>query len=152
MMPQRAPSIAELSRMDTAALVLAYRAVLGRSPPNGRCREVLINSLAYELQARRYGGLKPGARRRIRAIRDGGEKPSVRRGTRLRPGITIVKRWQGATYTVMVLDRGFAYAGHTYASLSEVARAITGTRWSGPAFFGLRPGNGRAAELRVDGE
>jgi Protein of unknown function (DUF2924) len=66
---------------------------------------------------------------------------------RLKPGAALVREWHGRTHTVLVLaEGGFEHAGKRYASLTEVARAITGARWSGPRFFGLRRGAGRDAE------
>jgi hypothetical protein len=62
---------------------------------------------------------------------------------RLRPGTVLVREWEGGSHRVMVLAEGFAWNGTTYASLSQVARAITGTRWNGPRFFGLRDQIGR---------
>ncbi len=61
---------------------------------------------------------------------------------RLRPGMSLERGWRGETHHVTVLADGFAYRGQRYRSLSQIARLITGTRWNGPAFFGLRSGNG----------
>ena len=68
-----------------------------------------------------------------------GRPAPASRATSAQPGTRLVREWQGRTHTVLVTDTGFEYAGKHYPSLSAIARAITGTRWSGPAFFGLRP-------------
>ena len=70
--------------------------------------------------------------------------------TNLRPGTVISKQWRGAQHVVIVLGDGFQHQGKVYGSLSHVAREITGTRWNGPAFFGLRQGHGRTAEVGND--
>ena len=97
---------------------------------------------AYQRQSDAFGGLKPALRRKIRrkvSSTCGGEAPSNRAGptTSLRPSSRLVRAWHGRTYTVDVLEQGFVCGGRHYASLSQVARAITGARWSGPRFFGL---------------
>ena len=68
---------------------------------------------------------------------------------RIKPGSELIRTWQRQTYRVVVLAEGFAYAGKTYRSLSEIASAITGTKWNGPRFFGLRSG---ASQEAADGE
>jgi len=70
----------------------------------------------------------------------------------LRLGTALIKQWRGAQHVVTVLADGFQHQGKVYASLSQLAREITGTRWNGPAFFGLRKGHGRTAEVRNDGK
>ncbi len=110
-------------------------------PPKGISRRLLAYSAAYHQQARAFGGLKPATRRKLRQIAASptdGESPTNRQGQRQRlpPGSRLVRDWQGRTHTVEVLESGFLYDGRHYRSLSEVARVITGARWSGPRFFG----------------
>lgn len=102
---------------------------------------MLIPFLAYRIQENTYGGLKPSTRAELRRIarllepsRGPGKRP-VR--SRLKPGTRIVRTWRGAAHEIFVADSGIEYQGTTYRSLSEIARKITGTRWSSPAFFGL---------------
>ena len=90
-----------------------------------RTRKALSRSCAYAL--REFAQVKGSTDRSHAAI-----------DTKLRPGARLVRRWGGANHEVMVMDRGFAYRGSAYASLSEVARCITGAHWSGPRFFGLQ--------------
>ena len=94
--------------------------------------------LAWLLQEHRFGGLSVTAQRLLRdlAERETG-KPIKERSVLPSRGTLLTREWKGAVHRVQVLERGFAYNGLVYASLSEVARVITGTRWSGPRFFGL---------------
>jgi hypothetical protein len=95
--------------------------------------------LGYRLQELKLGGLSSGARRHLNSFlsRTNGGK-AARPTRRLKPGTRLQRSWQGRTHIVTVADDGFEYAGQTYASLSVIARPITGTAWSGPAFFGLK--------------
>lgn len=111
------------------------------NPPHPKLRRELLTSiLAYRLQERALGGLKPSIARRLRTIADElvSGKKSIANKPAPRPGTRIVRQWQGKLHEVITLESGFSYDGQEYASLSEIARAITGTRWSGPAFFGLK--------------
>ena len=101
-----------------------------------------MRMLAYRLQEKAEGGLSPGTRNRLRGlsgqIGSAGGRAS-RPTSRLKVGTRLIREWKGQTYVVSVLEDGVEYRDKRYGSLSEVARAITGTRWSGPAFFGLKP-------------
>jgi hypothetical protein len=132
--------IGRLSGMSLNELRAEWRQRLG-SEPTGQGRDLLARRLAYALQVKAYGGLKPETRRRLKQLyeafkADSEYTPLPNLG--LKPGVVLTREWQGMRHQVMVLDEGFEYAGQTFASLSEVARHITGTRWSGPGFFGLR--------------
>ncbi len=123
---------------DTVESVLAlgrngllerWETVFGRKPPPHTHASFMRLALAWQVQAGGKAGASP-------------ELPGVRQRTRrasaiLRPGTRLVREWQGTTYHVLVSDRGFVHAGKTYRSLSAIARQITGTPWSGPAFFGV---------------
>jgi hypothetical protein len=108
-------------------------------------RSLLVPFLAYRLQERAFGSLKlsTGAelRRMARALEKGPDsaKPDLR--PRIMPGTRIVRQWQGKTHEVSVTEPGFEYGGANYRSLSQIARKITGTRGSGPAFFELKSGH-----------
>jgi hypothetical protein len=95
----------------------------------------MIWAVAYKLQERAYGGLSPATRRIFAALR---EPPSATQPRELRPGTVLLREWQGRTHRVTVIDAGVIYGDKRYGSLSEVARVITGSRWSGPRFFGLK--------------
>lgn len=132
----------ESTRFATSALRAGWAALFGRPPPNSISGRLLEYAASYHIQAKRHGGLKPAVRRRLLQV--GGSRTSsvdaaLRRkpaGT-LPPGSRLVREWRGRSHTVEVAEDGFLYAGRHYRSLSEVARAITGARWSGPRFFGL---------------
>ena len=133
-----------------------WTAAIGKPPKFRASRELLASALAWQLQERKFGGLKPATKHKLRALARAPErkKRSIASAPPidLRPGTAIIKQWRGAQHVVMVLTDGFQHQGRVYRSLSQLARQITGTRWNGPAFFGLRKGHGRAAEVRNGGK
>lgn len=141
---------ARLRRLESASLPelrSEWERLTGRAPPQGLRSNLLRLALAYRIQEEAYGGLDRETRRRLREIAaaaDRGEK-RLAGGASLRPGTALTREWQGRTHAVSVLAEGFEYQGKAYKSLSEVARVITGTRWSGPKFFRLRGLNGTKA-------
>jgi hypothetical protein len=101
----------------------------------------LFRAVAYRLQEQAFGGLKPSTRRQLARVAEetaGGNSPKKPRSRKAGTGTILVREWQGNAHRVTVLDDGVAFNGKRYRSLSEVAREITGSRWSGPRFFGLR--------------
>lgn len=120
-----------LRHLDLAGLRALWRQRYG-APPRLRSPDLLRRMLAFELQADVHGGLRAELRQALRRARTA----SPRRPA-LQPGTTITREWRGARHVVQVVEAGFVYQGITYVSLSEVARTITGARWSGPRFFGL---------------
>ena len=115
-------------------------------------RELLASALAWQLQERKFGGLSAATKRKLRALTRAHQRKtrspqSPGASTKLRPGTVISKQWRGAQHVVTVLADGYQHQGTVYGSLSRVAREITGTRWNGPAFFGLRQRHGRTAEV-----
>lgn len=100
-------------------------------PPRLRSVALLRRLIAWRLQSEAYGGPDAAMRRMLRGRSTGSEKI-------LPPGSVLTREWKGVCYRVEVADDGFFHDGRSWASLSEVARAITGTRWNGPRFFGLR--------------
>jgi hypothetical protein len=134
--------LAEIARLGVPALRAKWASLFGRSPPKGVGRRLLELAAVYHEQAKIHGGLKPATQRkllRMARTRPNAETPSVQsnRKAPLSPGSRLVREWHGRSHTVEVTAAGFQYAGRKYRSLSEVARAITGVRWSGPRFFGL---------------
>jgi hypothetical protein len=156
----RQPAIAKLSKLTTAEraeLLALWTTTTSKPPPLRASRELLANALAWQLQERKFGGLKPAIKRKLRVLarayeRKGTPTPLAGLCGTPRPGTVLIKQWRGAQHVVMVLADGFQHQGTVYGSLSQVARKITGTRWNGPAFFGLRRGHGRTAEVRNDGK
>jgi len=142
-------SLADLPDLDLDALTSLWSKIFAAAPPRGAKRELLIRLLAYGMQERTHGTLSRGSQRRLSAS-GGGEEARTRaqaeNAATLRLGARLVRNWNGATHEVTVLERGFAYRGKHYRSLSEVAEAITGAHWSGPRFFGLKKVRSKIAE------
>jgi hypothetical protein len=139
-----AARLAALPTMATPDLKALWHE-LNSKPAPAFNRHYLISRLAYRIQELAYGGLKPATRAKLDALADGLDPKQARKRVpaRLIAGTRLCRGWQGVEYTVTVLhDGGFDWQGRRYASLSAVARAITGTRWNGPLFFGLRGGKG----------
>ena len=105
------------------------------------CGELLIKALAYRLQEKALGGLKPTTRRLLENCGSKNSEPRLSAPpvrTRLKVGTVLVREWHGTTHRVTVIDDGYRFVSKRYRSLSEIARTITGSRWSGPLFFGLK--------------
>jgi Protein of unknown function (DUF2924) len=138
----------DLPGMSRAELLDTWAQVVGKPPVLSASRELLVNTIAWHLQARQFGGLSPSVQRRLERLAAAIERGEpIRPSTatdRLRHGTSLERAWRGETHVVSVAADGFTYRGQHYRSLSQIARIITGTRWNGPAFFGLRQGNGRA--------
>ena len=140
--------IAALKSSPTAALKARWRQLFETEPPPYN-RRFLESRLAYRIQELAYGGLKPITIARLEALGeqlDGGKIEVRRRHADARPiaGTRLIREYQGAEHCVTVQVDGFEYEGRPYKSLSAIARAITGTRWNGWVFFGVRgSGEGR---------
>jgi len=134
--------LAALRNMALPELKAEWRMLFDAEPP-GYNRRYLESRLAYRIQELAYGGLKPETRKRLEAL---GEQLADRNITRRRirddvmpiAGTRLLREWQGVEHTVTVLTEGYAWQGRPYRSLSAIARAITGTRWNGLVFFGLK--------------
>lgn len=120
-----------LEALDLHGLRDQWRKRYG-DPPKMRSRELLARLLAWRIQADAFGGLDATTIRLLKTDRVPNLKPQ------LSPGSRLSREWQGRRHDVEVIEAGFRYAGADYRSLSEVARMITGTRWNGLRFFGLR--------------
>ena len=135
-------ALEELPHAPLEALQHLWARRYGRPPPRTLSRRLLELAAAYNLQARFYGDLKPALRRKLLQMASAGRGESDGRKPRVpkslpSPGSRLVREWHGRTHTVEVTDRGYLYGGRQFRSLSEIAREITGARWSGPRFFGL---------------
>ena len=136
--------LAALHTLPTPDLKRLWRELFGTEPPPFN-RAYLQSRLAYRVQELAYGGLKPETRARLEALGeqlDGGNVVlrRVRADSRPLAGTRLVREHAGVEHTVTVLVDGFEWEGRPYSSLSAIARAITGTRWNGHRFFGLRKG------------
>src|SRR5262249_6188138 len=142
------PTLHDLPGMSRAQLLDTWVQVVGKPPVQSASREFVVNTIAWHLQARQFGGLTPSVQRKLERLATAiGRGEPVRPLTatdRLRPGTILEPAWRGETHLVSVVADGFTYRGQQYRSLSQIARVITGTRWNGPAFFGLRPANGKS--------
>jgi hypothetical protein len=128
------------TKLPIAELRKAWANRFGDTSPAISSRDVLLHFLAWRIQADLLGGLDSVTERKLRDIakaleRDGDYEPKIRRN--LSPGIVLTREWKGVIHKVTVAADGFQYLGRQYRSLSDIARMITGTRWSGPRFFGL---------------
>ena len=128
------PNLEAIEAMDRAALIAAWSDIFDKPVPKSLSQPFLRRFLAFEVQARRFGGLpknflKDLARQATAAVQGTG------RG--IEPGGRLLREWDGVTHSVEVIEAGYRWNGQTFRSLSSVARAITGAHWSGPRFFGL---------------
>jgi len=151
--PDSAPAldhtVAALVELDANGLCLQWRNYLGGTPPAHVPRWLLMRILAYRIQAAALGGLDKETLRVLRqpkgeTLASPDSRPfearvgTTREGAELKAGALLAREWNGRLERVMVLDKGFAWNGRSYGSLSQVAKAMTGTSWNGHRFFGLR--------------
>jgi hypothetical protein len=134
--------LAVLPEKTPAELKQLWRELYDREPPSGN-KPFLIKRLAYRIQELAYGGLSARAEAKLNVLIEEEDRrvkglPSLRKSDRPIAGTRLLRQWQGMEHCVTVLDDGFEYEGAKYRSLSPIARAITGTRWNGPLFWGLR--------------
>jgi hypothetical protein len=145
----------ELNRLPNKPIVelrSRYRELFRTEPPKAFGPDLLRRSIAHRIQEKAYGGLPVPARRLLdQLVKAAMAKPNGRLELprRIKPGSELVRTWKGKTYRIVVMANGFAYDGKTFAGPSEIASAITGTRWNGPRFFGLRSASSKEG---VDGK
>jgi hypothetical protein len=142
--------IARLGDLDIRGLGACWRNMFGRRPPPHLPRHLMFRVLAYRLQADRFGDLDAESQRLLDGAgptEDAGQRAIDlnRLTTALSQGTMLAREWNGRMQRVAVLADGFAWNGKTYPSLSKIALAITGTRWNGPRFFGLRDKSSKEA-------
>jgi hypothetical protein len=135
-------ALSRLLTLDIGELRQQWRGLYKTRAPRHFSRELLVRAVAYRMQEVARGGLRPEPQRQLRRIaqqfKETGDT-TTRARPELKPGTRLMRQWQGRTYDVLVLDDGFSWQGTRYRSLSAIARQITGTAWSGPLFFGLKP-------------
>jgi hypothetical protein len=131
-----------LPDMDRDALCREWQECFRKPAPAGVRKEILVRILAYRIQEQTYGGLSTQTRRRLdevaAAMSAGDPKAAISNMVSAKPGTQLIRSWKGKTHTVTIEESGYQYEGCRYRSLSEIARHITGTQWSGPLFFGLK--------------
>jgi hypothetical protein len=129
----------QLPTLDRASLVQRVEKLCGFQPPPRFSRKLMELAVAYKLQEKVLGGLKPATRRFLLDAAKAHQKPAQAQSAtmRFKAGTVLMREWKGETHQVTVLDEGFLFAGKRYRTLSEIAGRITGAHWSGPTFFGL---------------
>jgi hypothetical protein len=145
--------IAHLRGLDLKGLRSRWQSVFQRAAPAHLTRHLLFAVIAYRLQADRLGDLDHQTKQVLDRTVAKETRPAMsarlasfdQKGAELSPGTVLVREWDRRSQRVMVMADGFAWNGQTYDSLSKVAFAITGTKWNGPRFFGLRDKEDRSA-------
>jgi len=142
MASQITDQITKLRTLSRSQLLDLWQKLYNKAAPPGIRREILVPFLAYRIQENTQGGLKPTTLAELRRIARALDKNRMSNGpvvrTRIKTGTRLFRQWHGHTHEVFVTESGYEYCRVGYRSLSEIARKITGTRWSGPAFFGVK--------------
>ena len=140
--PDIASRIAELAAAPLPDLRKEWhRAHTSLPIPRGLPRDLLVRMTVWKLQERQFGAMPASLVRRLDKLAAQLERSGsldIEREVSLKPGTKLIRDWHGRTCRVLVLEEGYLFEDRQYASLSHIARAITGTRWSGPRFFGLK--------------
>lgn len=126
-----------LEEASRGNLVAQWRRHYRSEPPRYASVEFMRQAISYAIQERELGGLPASAQRELLAIAKGTQPAGTSSKIRIKPGTKLLREWNGNTHEVLVTDKGFVWNGTTYGSLSSVAMAITGAKWSGQRFFGL---------------
>jgi hypothetical protein len=149
--------VANLEGLDLNGLRRQWRGHLGGEAPAHLPRWLLMRVLVYRFQSDSFGGLEKSIQRVLRSERDDDatapfdrRPPQTREGVGLKAGALLVREWNGRLERVMILEEGFAWNGQTFGSLSQIAKAMTGTNWNGHRFFGLRQGKTPPADIGAD--
>jgi hypothetical protein len=136
-----AGEIAALQSFDVTRLKTCWRSLYGSEAPARFSRDLLMRAVAYRMQERAMGELKPTTRRlfaRIAADAHARRPLTIVPLGTPQPGAILIREWNGVKHKVVVGEDGFSFRNQRYRSLSAIARLITGSRWSGPLFFGLK--------------
>ncbi len=136
------PSLGDLAELSPTELKVLFRKLVSEQLPARPSRNFLLGNLAWALQARQAGKSPSSLRQRLLAL---SERQRISPKARYLPGTRLIREWHGVTHEVIVEEKGFRWQGREYASLSQIAQAITGARWSGPRFFS-DPSRDAAAE------
>ncbi len=135
-----------LEELSHAELKARWNELYDVPCPPHMSRKFLLGAVAYRIQENAFGGLKKSTKRRLEKIAAdvAAGKPIKQPGLKIKPGTRLLREWNGMVHEVIVLESAIQYRGESWPSLSAVAREITGARWSGPRFFGLKEaGNGK---------
>ena len=147
--PRVEAELKQIGSMSIATLRIRYRELIRSEPPRAFGPDLLRRSIAQRVQDKAYGGFSGEAKKLlgqlVRSVASGKTGP-LEMPQRIKPGSELVRVWNEQTHRVTVLAKGFAYQGEVFTSLSEIANRITGTRWNGPKFFGLRTASKEASK------
>ncbi len=133
--------LASLPKLEKVELIKLWRKFFGRDPSSAMRKGLMVRVIGHRLQEEAFGGLSATSLRRLRELAktfEADANANVSSRPSIKPGTRLVRQWKHQVHVVDVEARGYAYRGVCYESLSEIARLITGTRWSGPLFFGLK--------------
>ena len=137
-----ASQLDQLGQLNSEELREQWQTLFGADPPPKLRSSLLVQAIAYRLQEKALGGLKPATLRLLERIADdaaaGRQVSTTPEKIRVSTGTVLIREWHGTKHQVTVLKDGFLYRAKRFGSLSRIARAITGSRWSGPLFFGLK--------------
>jgi hypothetical protein len=136
--------LARIAAMNIGELRSLWREREGREAAKGFSKDLLARALAYAIQEEQLGGLSKELKKLLANL--DAEPPR-----RIKAGSVIVREYAGARHEVFVVEDGFSWQGKTYPSLSAIAKEITGTRWNGPRFFGLRDERSQSAAPQKGG-
>lgn len=139
----------ELDGMSKRELQAFWTEQFGCAAPNSRATDLLRRRIAWRLQEEQFGGINTETKRRLRDLGKAYERDVAHAPTRrqkIQTGTILTREWKGRFHTVEVKPDGYSYNGQHYKALSKIAREITGTRWSGPLFFGLRKPTTKASD------
>ncbi len=136
-------ALRELEPASRGDLVAQWRRLYRTEPPRYASINFMRHAIGYVLQERALGGLPDSMRRELLALAKGTRSVPTQGQVRIKPGTKLLREWGGKTYEVLATDKGFVWDGKTYRSLSGIAFAITGAKWSGQRFFGLKQRGGR---------
>ena len=142
--------ISALEKMTTAELKMQWQSLYHTQPPPSIRRVLLIQAIAFKYQEGLFGGLSAVMKRKLKGLAQHLEANNHQvfdPGISLKPGARLIREWHGQSYRVTVLEQGFDFNGQTYSSLSRIAKEITGTRWSGPRFFGIQRNTKRLSQI-----
>jgi len=131
----------QLTTADKSDLRSLWQELFGQPPQEALRRELMLPILAYRIQEKTHGCLQARSRNELRRMSEElrtNPKTKALPRPQIKSGTSLIREWQGQTHRVRVTDQGYEYSGKAFSSLSQIARQITGTRWSGPLFFGLR--------------
>ena len=130
-------ALRELEQASRGTMVAQWRRHYRSEPPRYSSVDFMRQAIAYAIQQRELGSLPASVQRELIAIAKGTQSAAISAKIKIKPGTKLLREWDGNTHEVLVTDNGFVWNGTTYGSLSAVAMAITGAKWSGRRFFGL---------------